>query len=278
MNTIGQSLRWAALQLIESSTPELDSEVLLGHVLNMSRTKLYTYPEQAVDDDALNQFKALIQLRAQGKPVGAIIHEQEFWSMSFYVNEDVLIPRQDTEILVEHALNLDHASPLKVLDLGTGSGAIACALAHTCPNWQVTAIERNEKALQIAAKNISKFSLTNVNLLQGTWFEPCQGMLFDLIVSNPPYISPTDPHLTTKALSFEPLEALASQDDGYQDLSHIIETAPSHLIQNGMLIVEHGYQQGARVRQMMLDAGLINIQTKQDLAQHERITIARTPL
>lgn len=270
MPTIQERLSWGQSQLGKSDTPQLDCEILLGAVLDMSRALLFTHPDKTLNTAQDEQYKGYIQQRAMGQPVALILGVQEFWSMDFKVTEDVLIPRPDTETLVELALTLEHNIALNVADLGTGSGAIACALAKTCPHWQVVATDVSDKSLKVAQENIDAHQLSNVTLLKGAWFEPLQGKRFDLIVSNPPYIAPNDPHLVD--LIYEPTGALVAQDNGLSDLKQIIEDAPNYLNQGGLLIVEHGFDQAQDVRQLMLDAGFKHVATKQDLGGNDRAT------
>lgn len=275
MKTIKACLQWGAKQLSHFDTPQLDSEVILGHVLGMTRTALYTYPDQIVDQACAHQYEQYIHKRAQGLPVALITGVKEFWSLPFYVTQDVLIPRDDTEILVEQALSLFAEDPIDVADLGTGSGAIACSLAHTRPQWRIIATDQSAKSLEVAQRNVMYLSLSNVTLLQGSWFEPLQDKRFDLIVSNPPYIDENDPNLLDKQMQWEPKTALISKDHGYHDIREIVNQARTHLQDKGWLMLEHGYQQGEQVQALMQQAGYINIKTIQDLAQHPRVTIGQ---
>lgn len=272
MQTIKDCLEWGVKQLVGAPSAQLDCEILLGFTLNQSRTYLYTYPEKHIDENVLIAYQQAILDRAQGKPVAYITGEKEFWSLSLIVTADVLIPRPDTELLVERALCLDHEKALTVVDLGTGSGAIACAVAKSCPNWQVTATDCSKASLQIAKQNSDKHKLSNVEFIQGEWLEPFKNNSFDLILSNPPYIDPNDPHLQELDLRFEPIGALKAAEHGLACLRTIIQQAPSKLKPDGMLMVEHGFTQGPDVRVLMEKAGFIQIKTSLDLHGQERVT------
>lgn len=259
---------------IQSETAKLDAEVLLAYVLNQSRTYLFTWPEKNLSKDEAQQFEALIQQRAKGTPIAYLTGSQEFWSMEFKVNEATLIPRPETELLVEVVLEHLNSKPLIIADFGTGSGAIACALASECAAWQLHAIDQSIDALEIAKQNAATHSLNNIHFYQSNWGDNCTEKL-DAIVSNPPYIEDNDPHLTQGDVAFEPRTALSSGDDGLDDIRIICEQAQSLLKPNGWLFIEHGFDQGAAVRDILSQNDFSNIQTVKDLSGHERVSFAR---
>ncbi len=276
MVTIKDCLQWGEHQLSMISSSRLDSELILGSVLKCTRTYFYTYPEQTVSVEQHSRFKALIGQRLNGKPVAYILGEKEFWSMNFKVTPDVLIPRADTELLVEQALFcLDNQVSKTIVDLGTGSGAIACALAKSCPKWQVFGTDYFSRSLEVAKDNIQRHHLPNISLIQGSWLDPFLGESFDLIISNPPYIATNDPHLKDSNLLYEPLTALQAKDNGLADLKMITTKAPVYLKQGGYLMLEHGSVQGPEVRAMMIANGFKDVESLRDLNGIERMTQGR---
>jgi release factor glutamine methyltransferase len=250
-----------------------DAELLLAACLGVSRTTLLAQPELEVPVDVVERFARLIERRRRGEPVAYLTGEKEFWSLPLAVTADVLVPRPETETLVEAALAAAGSSiALAVLDLGTGSGAIALALAKERPNWRVTATDRSQAALRVARENAARLGLARIEFLPGDWYEPVIGRRFDLIVSNPPYIAAADPALKTPELGFEPQPALVAGPTGLEALRVIVEQAPRHLRDGGWLLVEHGWDQGAAVRNLLAAAGFSNIRTLTDLAGRERVT------
>jgi release factor glutamine methyltransferase len=227
-----------------SPDPRLDGEALLAFALERDRAWLFAHPEAEPAAADITRFRALLQQRAQGVPVNYLTGRREFWSLSLEVSPDTLIPRPETEQLVEIALALDLPAEARVLDLGTGSGAIALALASERPAWQLVASDRSEGALAIATGNARRLNLSNVRFVLSDWFDALQAEpAFDLIVSNPPYIPDADPHLTRGDLRFEPRDALASGTDGLRDITRIIAQAPDFLGPGGWLWLEHGFDQ-----------------------------------
>jgi len=253
---------------------DIDSTVLLCHVLNCSRSYLYTWPEKKIGTAISQQFIDLIERRALGEPVAYITGVRGFWDFDLNVNNATLIPRPETELLVEKALEQigENAS---VLDLGTGSGAIAIVLAHVCPDSEVTAIEQSTDAIAIARENIKKTGINNISLLHGNWFEPLTNQRFDLIVSNPPYIPDEDPHLQMGDVKFEPRSALASGKDGLDDIKLIVSQARKFLKPQGWLLLEHGYDQADSVAKLLTDYGFQNLAQYPDLAGHIRVSGGR---
>ena len=256
-----------------SHSPRLDAELLLAHSLDWPRSRLYARSDEQLSAPAKQQFLELLAARSQGRPVAYLLGRQEFWSLTFEVGEGCLVPRPETEALVELALQ-HHDNDCRVLDLGTGSGAIAVAIAHERPHWQVTAVDASDRALHWAQRNAEQHGV-RLELLQGDWFAPLGERRFDIILSNPPYVAARDPHLAD--LRFEPAEALSAGDDGLADLRRIVAAAPSHLHPGGLLAMEHGHAQGPAVRQLLQAAGFTSVVTAPDLTGLERISHGRLP-
>lgn len=275
--TIDEVLRGASSRLIHSDSPRLDAELLLCSVLGQTRTYLFTWPDKTVSDDEQQQFNALLTRREAGEPVAHILGERGFWTLDLKVTVDTLIPRPETELLVEAVLERLPASGCRVADLGTGSGAIALAIAAECPVCTVVAVERSEGALAVAQENAQRNHIKNVTFHRGSWFEPLAGQRFAIIVSNPPYICADDPHLTEGDVRFEPLTALASGADGLDDIRLIISDAPAHLEPGGWLLLEHGYDQGEAVSALMRGAGFAAVEVLDDLQGHGRVTLGQRP-
>ena len=273
-STIVEAQQWAFSQLASTSeSAHVDAEALLVHCLNKSRSFLYTWPEKTLTVEQFKNFQQMVKKRQQGMPVAHIIGEREFWSLPFIVNESTLIPRPDTEILVETALNLDVRFNARVLDLGTGTGAIALSIAHERPKWRITAIDKVPEAVALAKANRANLNLEQVEILQSDWFSAVKDRDFDLIVSNPPYIDEQDEHLHMGDVRFEPQSALTAADEGFADLYHIADKAREHLLPGGFLLLEHGYQQAIKVRQKLIDLGYIDVATVRDFGSNDRCTI-----
>lgn len=275
MTTLGQYLREAVTRLPEESA-RVDVELLLMHVLDRSRSWLFAHADAIVQPEQQQAFEALLRRRQRGEPVAQIIGHREFWSLDLAVSSDTLIPRPETELLVELALDrLPRDASVRVLDLGTGTGAIALALAHERPRATVFAVDASAGALLIARKNAAKLGLGRITFLRGDWFSPVRHERFDLIVSNPPYLADDDPHLTRGDLRFEPRSALASGADGLDAIRRIAGQATAHLEPQGWLLVEHGWQQGVATRKIFAAAGLTEVETLRDLEARDRVTIGR---
>jgi len=274
---IRQLIESASQQLSTiSDSPRLDAEILLAHSLGKARSYLLTWPENTPLQAQLQQFQQLLQQRLQGHPIAHLTGEREFWSLPLQVSPDTLIPRPDTELMVEQILahyptRHPTEAPIQLLDLGTGSGAIALALAHERPSWQISASDRSEAALQVAQRNAERLGVS-VEFIHSDWFSALQGRTFDVIASNPPYIPQSDPHLSQGDVRFEPLSALASGDDGLDAIRHICATAPGFLKPGGQLFIEHGYDQKTEVNDIFHKNHFHSIQQHHDLSGNPRLT------
>lgn len=260
-----------------SDSPQLDAEILLAHALHKSRTFLYTWPQHAVDESSQQQFEQLLSRRLAGQPVAYIIGRREFWSLELQVTADTLIPRPETELLVEQALTLLPATTIDIVDLGTGSGAIALALASERPLWHITATDKSTAALTVARNNAQKLRLTNIEFVIGEWFEPLAGQHFHAIISNPPYIAEHDVHLSEGDVRFEPASALISGNEGLADIQLIAQHAGRYLLAGGFLMLEHGYNQQQQVYDIFQYNGLVNITQLPDLSGNPRLTLGYKP-
>lgn len=268
-------------ELLRAARPRLEpgeADLLLAHVLARPRAWLFTHGEDEVDVDAAQRFEALVQRRAQGEPVAYLIGQRGFWRFDLEVGPATLIPRSETERLVELALErLPDDRTLRVADLGTGSGAIALALAVERPKAMVVATDASAGALEVARGNAARLQLRNIEFRLGDWLTPLQGEHFALIASNPPYIASGDPHLDEGDLRFEPPSALASGPDGLDAIRVIVAHAPAHLEPGGWLLLEHGWDQGAAVRALLTSAGFVEVATELDLEERDRVTVGRRP-
>ncbi|UYK76136.1 peptide chain release factor N(5)-glutamine methyltransferase [Xanthomonas sacchari] len=270
-----ESLLRAACTQVERG----DAEALLLHALQRDRAWLFAHARDPLADEVADGFQALLARRVQGEPVAYLTGRRGFWTLDLAVGPATLIPRADTERLVELALErLDPAPGRRIADLGTGSGAIALALASERPRAQVLATDLSTAALAVAQANAQAHGLGNVAFAHGPWLAPLAGQRFDLIASNPPYIAAGDPHLQQGDLRYEPASALASGPDGLDDLRRIVADAPAHLLPGGWLLLEHGWDQGAAVRALLEVAGFAEVATYQDLEARDRVTLGRQPL
>ncbi len=257
-----------------SDTARLDVQLLLAHVLERDRTWLYTWPDKPVVESDATRYRELLARRAAGEPVAHILGTRDFWTLTLLVSPATLIPRPDTELLVELALARGPSGSARVLDLGTGTGAIALALASERPDWCLVAVDHQPEAVDLARENARRLAIDNIEIRQSDWFESVRGR-FDLILSNPPYIDPDDPHLDRGDVRFEPRSALVAQQGGLADLAFIIATAADYLVPGGRLLVEHGADQGEPVRGLFAREGYTDIATATDLAGLERVTRGR---
>ncbi|NQY37086.1 MAG: peptide chain release factor N(5)-glutamine methyltransferase [Alteromonadaceae bacterium] len=262
--------------LSDTDSAKLDAQILLCFVLNKATSYLLTWPEKAINEEQYQNFLSLLERRVQGEPIAYIVGAKEFWSLSLFVSPATLIPRPDTETLVEQIL-LDHpVSHLSCLDLGTGTGAIALALASEMPNWQIDAVDFNVEAVLLAQKNAKNNNLAQVNIYQSDWFDQISpDKKFDVIVSNPPYIDNIDEHLFQGDVRFEPKSALVAEQQGLADIIHIAAQARKYFAEQGALLLEHGYKQSAHVQKILSEMGYVDIKTIKDLAGNDRITKAR---
>jgi len=271
--TIQQALQWARLQLVASQTLRPDIESLLCHVLQCTPSRLISYPEQQLTSSQQQNFVSLVEQRQQGIPVAHLTGSRGFWSLDIEVNQHTLIPRPDTELLV--SLALEKIQPgMCIADLGTGSGAIALAIKSECHDIWMLATDFSEAALQQAKHNAVKNNL-DVHFFRGQWLDAIQPETLDIIISNPPYIRSDDPHLTNGDLRFEPLSALASGEDGLDDIRLLVHQSSRVLKSDGWLMVEHGYDQSQAVQVLFQQAGFIEIQAFQDYGQQDRVVIGK---
>ncbi|EOW6515127.1 peptide chain release factor N(5)-glutamine methyltransferase [Cronobacter dublinensis] len=270
-----QWLKQAIHRLTDSESPRRDAEILLGFVTGRTRTFILAFGETSLADDELTRLDALLARRVQGEPVAYLTGQREFWSLPLEVSAATLIPRPDTECLVEQALARLPAAPCRILDLGTGTGAIALALACERPDCQVTALEVVPEAVALARRNAQRLGIDNVTVLQSHWFSALADARFSLIVSNPPYIDGDDPHLTQGDVRFEPKSALVAPDAGLADLDTIITGARRFLENDGWLLVEHGWRQGGAVRELFTRAGYHGVETCRDYGGNERLTLGQ---
>ncbi|MEH6627173.1 MAG: peptide chain release factor N(5)-glutamine methyltransferase [Motiliproteus sp.] len=278
--TIAQALAHSASLGALSDSPDLDLQLLLEQVLSKPRSYLYTWPEKLLTEPQQLHFEQLLARRQQGEPIAHILGRRDFWTLSLEVNSSTLIPRPDTERLVELALQLLANGPFKVADLGTGTGAIALSLASERPGWEVLAVDRVEEAVVLAERNRQQLSLNNVRVLQGSWCAPLLDEYrqnLDMIVSNPPYIDPQDPHLDQGDVRFEPRSALVADNAGMSDIETIARQALECLKPGAWLLFEHGYDQGLKVRQCLLELDYLQVETFTDLDDRDRVTAGCRP-
>lgn len=279
MSTIQNLLDNATARLaIHSDSPRLDAEVLLAFVLEKNRSYLRAWNDKPLDMPTITHFESLISNRLEGVPIAYLTGSREFWSRDFFVTPDVLIPRPDTEILIEHCLaQIPENSPFHILDLGTGSGIIAITLAAERPHAKIIAVDASSSALEIAQKNARFHECPNIKFILSDWFCAVPKIKFDLIVSNPPYIPADDSHLTQGDVRFEPKSALISDENGLHDIHLITEQAKNYLMPNGQLVFEHGYNQAQDVQNIFQMFDFVNVRTHRDLAGQPRITIGFLP-
>ena len=272
---INDAIIYATRKLNSSNSKRIDSEVLLCSVLKCNRIKLYAYPEQKLSDTDQKAFKKLVEKRSEGYPVAYLTKQKEFWRHTLLVNENILIPRPETELLVEKSLELISLYSLKeVLELGTGSGAIAIAIASEKPEINIRATDINNNVLKISRRNAESYKIKNIKFIKSDWFTNIDANNYDLIVSNPPYISNDDPILNNSDIRFEPSSALVSGAGGLDDLRKIICKSRTYLKNYGWLIVEHAYNQGVNVRELFIKNNF-TATTIKDYNELERITYGK---
>ena len=265
-----------ALRAARARIDAVDAEVLLAHVLGASRGWLFAHGNDRLPAGHRQRFDALVARRVAGEPVAYLTGHRGFWSLDLAVTPATLIPRPETELLVELALErLPPALPVRVADLGTGSGAVALAIARERPHAQVIATDASDDALAVARGNATRLAIANVGFRAGDWWAALANERFDLVASNPPYIAEGDRHLAQGDLRFEPPAALASGAEGLDAIRGIVEGAPAHLLPDGWLLLEHGYEQGEAVRALLRHAGFVEVATRQDLEARDRVTLGR---
>ena len=273
MSTVAELLSYRQPLESVSDSAALDIELLLSHCLNKPRSYLRAWPDAEIDVATEEQFIQLFERRLAGEPIAYLLGEQGFWTLDLNVSSATLIPRPETELLVEKALELfEGKSEAHVLDLGTGTGAIALALASEKPRWQLSACDVEPRAVELAESNRKKLGLNNVKIIQSDWFDAVKEDVFDLIVSNPPYIDEDDIHLQEGDVRFEPRSALIANKNGMADIEHIVSQARAFMRSDGWLMFEHGFQQGEQSRQLLHQAGFSNVFTELDLAGLDRIS------
>lgn len=272
---IAEALSQATVRLRHCPNPTLEAQLLLARSLDCSRGLLLARAGEALTGEARGRFERAIERRIAGEPLAYITGRREFWSLDFAVTPAVLVPRPETELVVERALALLGSRPARVADLGTGSGAIALALAHERPQWQLTATDRSAAALAVAQDNARALAIGNVQFLEGKWYGPLEGEQFDLIASNPPYVAKDDAVLRDDGLRHEPLVALASGRSGLEDLAAVIEGAPAHLGAHGWIVLEHAPGQAGAVAEMLVARGFRHVGCHADLAGLARVTEAQ---
>ena len=269
--------------LAEGESPRADADVLLCHLLDCRRSYLMTWPERELDAAQQATLQGWLARRLNGEPIAHLVGEREFWSLPLKVSPATLIPRPDTEVLVEQALTRIPQGPCAVLDLGTGTGAIALALKSERPEIDVWAVDRMADAAALARENSAALGLP-IEVRDGSWFEPLgepdrdNTPRFAVIVSNPPYIDGADPHLEQGDVRFEPRSALVADDAGLADIRHIVAHAPAYLLPDGWLLLEHGWDQGEAVRQLLRDGGYREVATVRDYGDNDRVTLGLCPL
>ena len=276
--TIKQALDVAAGDLSQSDSPRLDAELLLAHILSVERSHLYAHPDRTLRGAVCQRFDILVSRRAQSEPIAYILGEKSFWDLTLKVSSAVLIPRPETELLVEAALDLGASDgSLRVADLGTGSGAIALAVGKSRPLWRITGTDISPDALEIARQNGEALGLGNVDFQEGSWCGPLPSGSMDIIIANPPYIAPEDPFLSLRELRYEPVMALRAESNGYRDLHSISAQAGEKLVPGGWLLLEHGHAQQKTLLALLRDFGYSDVEGKKDLAGLPRMVQARWP-
>jgi release factor glutamine methyltransferase len=266
--------RWSGQLATTSDSARLDAEILLKHASGLSNTQLIVRDTEPLDDQTVKRVDTLIEARRKGSPIAYLTGQREFYALNLKINQHVLIPRPETELLVDTALKIIHSNQvLQILDLGTGSGAIALAIAANAPKVQILATDIDKSAIGLANQNARIQNVPNVQFLSGDWFIPLEGKQFDLIVSNPPYIDPDDPHLNQGDVRFEPTLALVAADHGLADIRNIVALAPTHLEPGGSIALEHGYDQAQAVRNILEANGFTDIEALKDLNQLDRVSL-----
>ena len=277
---IDEALLWATQQLEGGESPSVDAKVLLAHIINKSQTYLFTWPDKLLNSNEINEFELAVTRRKQGEPVAYIIGKRDFWTLTLFTSPHTLIPRPDTEVLVEQVLacvSSEKDKPLTICDLGTGTGAIALALASELPKSRVVGVDFLQEAVELAQRNAAHNKIKNVQFFQSDWFKQLQGKVFDVLVSNPPYIDEASPYLQQGDVRYEPKSALTSAESGLNDICHIATNAKNYLTPKGLLAFEHGFDQAKRVRELMKALGFEGVKTVQDYSGIDRVTLGFMP-
>ncbi|MFU0867529.1 peptide chain release factor N(5)-glutamine methyltransferase [Kluyvera ascorbata] len=272
-----QWLQQAISALQDGDSPRRDAEILLGHVTGKARTTILAFDETELTASQAETLAQLLARRVNGEPVAHLVGTREFWSLPLFVSPATLIPRPDTECLVEQALARLPSTPCRILDLGTGTGAVALALASERPDCTLTAVDYVADAVALAQRNVDNLRINNVTILQSDWFSALGEQRFAMIVSNPPYIDEQDEHLAQGDVRFEPKTALVAGDNGLADLAHIITQGRAWLEPGGYMLLEHGWKQGAAVRELFTSAGYLQAETCRDYGGNDRLTLAQWP-
>ncbi len=279
---IDEALQWAVALLEGGESPSVDAKVLLANALNVNQTYLFTWPDKVLDSQTLHRFEKAVERRRLGEPVAYIIGERDFWTLKLATSPHTLIPRPDTEVLVEQVLKRipsdvtrQTQSSFSICDLGTGTGAIALALASELPHIHVTGVDFKAQAVALAKQNAVNNGIKNVSFLQSDWFTELSAKQFNIIVSNPPYIEDTSDYLSQGDVKFEPKTALISGEDGLRDIRHIISVSQEYLLSGGLLAFEHGFNQGPAVAGLLDEAGFIDVETIKDYGGNDRVTLGR---
>ncbi|WP_277987054.1 peptide chain release factor N(5)-glutamine methyltransferase [Pseudolysobacter antarcticus] len=268
-----RALLLEAARILPTPEARLEAEILLVFVLDVSRTWLFAHADDGIDAVRIERYRGLLAARAAGQPIAYLTGRREFWSLPLQITADTLIPRADTELLVEQALlHIPQSGIVDILDLGTGSGAIALALAHERPQARVVATDLSCAALAVARGNTQQLGIGNIRFCAGSWFSAIEPQYFDVIVSNPPYIRTSDHHLGEGDLRFEPISALASGVDGLDAIREIVYDARAYLKPDGWLLFEHGWDQAAEIRALLRKSGFVDIATSRDIEQRDRVT------
>lgn len=277
--TIIDAILEGRAQLTHLPSPQFEAELLLSYLLKRNRSYLIAFPEKVLSPTLIEQYRQLLIRRAAGEPFAYISGEKEFYGLQLTVNEETLIPRDDTEVIVEAALEripITVENAFSLLDLGTGSGAIALAIKKYRPDIEVTAVDYYPQTLKVAAQNAQRNNL-DIEFIESNWFSALPKASYHLILSNPPYIDPIDPHLDGDGVKYEPKRALIAEDSGLGDLFHLIENAPYYFKDSGWLLLEHGFDQGKVLQQKMAERGYQSIETRKDYGGNDRVTLGFYP-